>query len=154
MRYVIGVDPATVTGLAVVTAPGRGAGAPVLVAHFAGKGLSPSAWLAQLMQGLEGEVKVVIEEQYAGPNLRTLITLAHLAGRWQEAADVLGLPWEMVLASSWQAAMLRGIRAGRGRDACKRAAVQVARMRFGKTLKVDEADAALMAAFVAERWTK
>jgi hypothetical protein len=47
--------------------------------------------------------------------------------------------------------MLKGMRAGRDRASGKRAAVEVCRLRWGVWLSQDAADAALIAAWGAER---
>ena len=153
-RFVIGVDPGATTGLAIVTAPGLHRGEVRLYGHLVGKDIRPSQWMAQILHDLgASEVRVAIEEQYVGVNAHTAVILAQRAGRWQEAADAAGVPWEMVLASKWQPAMLAGMLGSRTRAELKRASVTVARMRWGVELKPDAADAALIAAWAAERWT-
>jgi hypothetical protein len=145
-NYIIGIDPGTTSGLALVEVARK----PVLVWAWARKNAHPTSEIRRLPAG----TKAVMEDQYIDVTKRggsSVISLARWAGRWLEALDVLGIPVELVAASTWQAAMLRGMRAGRDRAAVKRAAVEVCKLRWGVKLTQDAADAALIAAWGAER---
>ena len=48
------------------------------------------------------DVKVIIEDQYAFLNMKTLIQLAHAAGRIAGVCEVLEFPYEFVQPSVWQ----------------------------------------------------
>jgi hypothetical protein len=145
-EYVIGIDPGATSGLALVECGRK----PVLVWAWARKHPHPTGEIRMLPSGC----RAVMEDQYIDVEKRggsNVISLARWAGRWLEALDVHDIPVELVAASTWQAAMLKGMRSGRDRAAGKRAAVEVCRLRWGVTLTQDAADAALIAAWGAER---
>lgn len=147
--YVIGIDPGATSGLALVECGRK----PVLITAKAIRAPRPSVDLGAVLS-VCGTVRAVIEDQYIDVSKRggsSVISLARWAGRWLEALDVHGIAPEFVRPSVWQAAMLRGMRAGRDRAAGKRAAVEVCNLRWGVVLSQDAADAALIAAWGAER---
>ena len=98
---------------------------------------------------------VVIESQFVALNIKTAIRLAQYAGRWEEAciATFPDIPVQWVRPSEWQQAMLAGAMGGARAKRAQRkaAAIAVCLGRWGETLETDAADAALIAAFVAER---
>ena len=150
--YVIGIDPGATSGLALVEC-GR---TPVLSWSKALRKPQPSMDLksTDLWCCDSTNTRAIIEDQYVDVTKKggsSVISLARWAGRWIEALETHGIEWEFVRPSVWQAAMLRGMRAGRDRAAGKRAAVEVCRLRWGVTLTQDAADAALIAAWGAER---
>lgn len=161
-RHVIGIDPGAVSGIAVVTLEP----APKLVSHSkvrVDKGNLPSTVLNNL-RGLD-VAAVAIESQYVALNVSTAIRLAQTAGRWEEAVLACGafyfggdasnrpittLHW--VKPSEWQAHMLNGFIGRRTkRKQRKEAARSVALYRWGVELETDVADAAMIAAFQAEK---
>ena len=149
--YVIGIDPGAKSGESLVECGRK----PHLIVARSILHPHPSAEIDALLIGRRGlPIRAVMEDQYIDTTKRggsSVISLARWAGRWLEALDVHGIPVEFVRPSVWQAAMLRGMRSGRDRAAGKRAAVEVCRLRWGVLLSQDAADAALIAAWGAER---
>jgi len=98
----------------------------------------------------------VIEQQYLDEgdrrNPRSVIRTAQLAGRWEEALLLAGIPFTWVLASKWQGKMLKGLvntYSGKSDDR-KRAAKFLVKARWGMDLPSDAADAVLIMAYQAE----
>ena len=160
-RYVIGIDPGAVSGIAVVTLSPK----PELVSFAKvrlDKGALPSKEL--LAHKSRDIAAVAIESQYVAVNISTAIRLAQTAGRWEEAAlATLGIGCETgsnspvaylywVKPNEWQSHMLKGFVGKRAkRKQRKDAAISVALYRWGKQLESDVADAAMIAAFQSER---
>ena len=90
---------------------------------------------------------VVVELPYLDKNPATLLCLAMLAGRFQQAFEVAGFPVELLRATQWQRTVLGGF-GGKKRDGLKKAAVLWARATFGVPMTGDEADAHGIAACV------
>ena len=160
-RHVIGIDPGVSSGIAVVTLEP----VPKLVNHLAVR--VDRELPSHVLDGLCGHdiAAVAIESQYVSVNVASALRLAQIAGRWEEAVLAFGglnfgqlignqplttLFW--VKPNEWQSHMLSGFVGRRTkRDARKKAAKTIALMRWGVKLETDVADAALIAAFQAER---
>lgn len=90
--------------------------------------------------------RAVIESQYVDKNVQSTITLAHNAGRWEEACATHGIAIEFVQPSAWQARELgRGLRS----EALKAAARRKAGALWNVALDEHQADATLIARYAA-----
>ena len=153
---VLGIDPGAASGIAVVTVEGN----PRLMNYGKvrlDKGETPTLALGELWKHIHDHLAaVVIEDQFVAKNIKTAMRLAQTAGRWEEAciAAFPGIPVQWIKPNEWQQAMLARVM-GRGgqakREQRKKAAVAVCLGRWGQELSTDMADAALIAAFVAEK---
>ena len=101
------------------------------------------------MAAPNGRLAVVIENQYMGKNVQSAISLAHRAGRWDQACRKAGLGVPIYLmASVWQQAEL--LHRGRREQLEKMAAAKARSLfaRDGRIFTPDEACAALMGRYV------
>jgi hypothetical protein len=102
-------------------------------------------------------VRCVIEQQYLDKgerkNVRTVIRTAQQAGKWEDGCIALGIPVVWVMASHWQAKMLRGlVNTVYGKsEARKKASKSLAKMKWGANLPTDAADATVLMAYQAEK---
>ena len=156
-RFVIGVDPAEKTGVGVVTAPGYHRGAVQVYHHetlFEGDAVD---WLERMLHRLGAcEVRMEIEDQFLQHNPAAMKKVAWWAGEWRGAARHFKIPFDFISASKWRSLMLPGIATGTDRAILKAAAHAAVKMRWGlerKDCKIDAAEALLIAACAAERWT-
>ena len=152
---VLGIDPGAVSGFAVVTMEA----APRLVKHDFIR-LDAGEIPSLVTNGIEYLIQrriaaMVIESQFVAKNIKTAIRLAQFAGRWEEAciATFPDIPVQWVKPNEWQTAMLAGAMGGgrAKREQRKAAAISICLARWKVKLETDVADAALIAAFVAER---
>jgi len=160
---VLGIDPGATSGWALVTVAPN----PVLATFGKtrlDKGEVPTRAMTVMSEmgpehiGLPRSSYVaamVIESQFVALNIKTAIRLAQYAGRWEEAclATFPDIPVQWVKPNEWQTAMLAGaMGGGRAKRAQRKAAaISVCLARWKVKLETDVADAALIAAFVAER---
>ncbi len=149
----LGIDPGASSGWALVTVAAR----PALISSGRvrlDRGETPTFALQAVLASAPSAVAhVAIESQFVAKNIRTSLRLAQSAGRWEEAAAALlpGVAIAWVSPAGWQAAVLRGIMGGQARrDERKASSAAACRMRWGKDLEGDVADAACIAAWAAE----
>jgi len=104
--------------------------------------LEPLKWWFELFKGAD---IVVIEDQYLGVNVHSLIVLAHITGKLAACAELAGARVNLVKPASWQKLLGLG-RASRGR--IKHLSKVIAGGLVGKEIKdSDVADAVLMAEY-------
>jgi len=157
---VIGIDPGVSSGVSVVSVEKIPRLLRSELFNFTkprkGQFKTPSVLLANMIIEMDKEridiIGAVIEDQYVGQNVRSSLTLAHNAGRWEEAIANIGVGCEYVLPSHWQRLELSGVTGGRAkRDVLKRAARDIAERHFAVRLSVDAADAALIGRYYARK---
>jgi Holliday junction resolvasome RuvABC endonuclease subunit len=107
MHYVIGIDPGTTTGWAIVE--------HAIPWKYVASGeieLSNQCTATAFLESLlypnrrPERVMVAIEDQYLDKNVATTIKLARMSGRWEEAALHMGLNVKMINPKSWQSSEL------------------------------------------------
>lgn len=152
-RRVLAIDPATKTGWALVDADGRRVTkvirtgifsdpTPMNIDEFARKLTVPS---------VRPDV-VVIEDQYFGRNIRTLISLTEDRTRFQHSFEVRGRRCVLVPANDWQIGMLgKLIHHKSKRDERKRAAKWFVNKVYNLDLSTDEADALTLATYAVHQ---
>lgn len=150
--FVLGIDPGAASGFAIVTVE---ANPRLMDCDFVRLDKRETPTRAMGAIRMYHIVAVAIETQFVALNIKTAIRLAQFAGRWEEAciAAFPDLPVQWIKLAAWQQAMLAGAMGGgrAKREQRKKAAVAVCMGRWGQKLGTDMADAALIAAFVAER---
>lgn len=93
---------------------------------------------------------VAIEDNFLGVDPNAMKVISRIVGRWLQAFEPLGIDAVLVMASTWQAALLKGLMAHRAQRAeRKRAAAQWVQANCGVDLKGDEADAVCLACYAA-----
>jgi Holliday junction resolvasome RuvABC endonuclease subunit len=102
--------------------------------------------LAALVCGKARPDLVAIEDNFLGVNVNVVKVLSRIVGRFEQAFAMRGVPTELVLASTWQRALLAGLPGG-----TKRACATWVRATYGLTVPEDVADAIGLATFVARR---
>ncbi len=161
---VIGIDPGANSGIAVVSVEQQ----PRLLVseqfNFSkarkGQDRTPTEVLIRLVAAMIRQdttvISATIEDQYVFKNVRSALTLAHNAGRWEEACRYNGIDVEYVLPSHWQRLELSGVTGRKAkRDVLKRAARDITERCFGVRLSIDAADAALIGRHHARKtWAK
>jgi hypothetical protein len=91
-----------------------------------------------------------IEDQYLAINPSTMKAISAIRGRWMQELERVGVCVEVVNTKTWQSGMLAGlISVHSRRKAVKSAAALVASSVFRLRLTEDEADAALIATWLA-----
>ena len=152
---IFSVDPGHVAGWAGIAVSSR---VPLIGYGGINFNLKRSETATQRLKRFTDECKgesiaVAIEGQYLGINPDSLIKLCRKAGRWEEAADNCGLPWEYVNPSTWITAELgRGLRS----DQIEKLAPQkvyalYARQIGGRKISEHECCAVLIGRYVAIR---
>lgn len=149
---ILGIDPGARAGWAVGTI-----GQPVRVLEYGIVKAQDTPVTSVVSNLLNYNIQsAVIEQQYLDEkskrNPRTVVRTAQLAGRWEEALLAAGIPLVWVLASKWQGKMLKGLVntfSGK-RNERKKASQWLVKGRWGLTVPVDAADAALIMAYQAE----
>ncbi len=149
MRFnpVIGIDPGSITGWAVV----RGGLSPALKAYGQVEldyDTTATGVLRKVakMAG-NGRVIVAIEDQYLPRTYtnKSTVNLCHAAGRWEEAAAALGHTPTWVNPKSWQSAELGRLPKGK----TKKASIQKVKGLYGCSVNEHIADAILIARWCA-----
>lgn len=99
----------------------------------------------------------VIEDAYVAhgdkANVATTKTLCRLIGRWEMALALRAVPFEIMMADTWQRDILSGLAIVTGSKRAQRkiAAVRWVRATYGVTVSQDEADAIALATHVSRR---
>lgn len=143
-RAVLGIDPGSKSGLAVVSIELK----PRLL-HYTGWNKNsknsnnrPSHIISDIHSRFN-IVCAVIEEQFLHLNPKTLIVLSRNAGAWEEACLVEGIPIHWLNASTWQKIVL-GKGRGKGKQ-IEKAYMKKAEQETGKALPSDPSAAWHMA---------
>jgi Holliday junction resolvasome RuvABC endonuclease subunit len=152
-RAILSIDPGETSGIAAVSV---GAVPRLLwVGSLQLDKETPSSRVNRIMLKVSESVFAIstayIEKQYVGTNPHSALIISRRAGRWLEACLAAGLGVEWVSPQTWQSRMLAGLCSGRAKRKERKAACQhLARLRWGRSLSEDEADAAVMGAYAAE----
>lgn len=152
---ILGIDPGTTAGFAVGTIESKNR----LIISGVHKSNEDSTvrLLEKIISDLDRYkyriMKCIIEQQYVDEknrkNSRTVLRIAQQAGKWEEACIFHGISFEWVMASHWQAKMLKGLVntfSGKS-DARKKASQCLSKMKWGVCLKSDASDAAIIMAY-------
>lgn len=108
--------------------------------------------LAALVNSIARPALAVIEDSYLGENVNTVKVLSRIQGRWEQAFATRGIPSELVMADTWQKAILTGLISRKSKsEERKRAAAIWVKATYGLTVPEDVADAIGLATHVARR---
>lgn len=97
------------------------------------------------------QLAVVIEDNFAGPNINTLKVLARYVGAWQMAFSVRGIDTELMLPAEWRQVLKGMVPKGPDSDDWKRAAVAWVKATYRVKAGEDAAEAICMSTFVSRR---
>lgn len=95
---------------------------------------------------------VAIEDNYFGVNVDVVKVLSRIVGAWELAFAVRGVPTELVMASTWQRALLTGLITNASKSAeRKKACARWVEATHKIKVSEDEADAIAMGTWIARR---
>lgn len=146
---VLGIDAATVTGLAAIEK--HGGRERCLESRRCGAD-DHGAMAAFLDRWRGNSPHAVIEVPFMFNNQRTTELLNQIAGRWQFALMERQIPWEVMRADPWQKGILMGFIDGKSKRAQRKKMCALwVKSTYGLEVTEDEADAIAMATFVARK---